>query len=172
MEAAIYCRVDAGGTVHVRDAAEPDADIAADGGLDDTACQTYRFDLTSRRLLVDGGAPASSRAARIYIDQHVGTPERLMTFAAEGHLPKQVLLNLVTPAKRQAYLDACAVIEKQYTDDCAAKNDPCLESGCAVEGEVCLQPLLRAGIEYHKACAAEWIKVFANPRNRIEVWRN
>ena len=32
--------------------------------------------------------------------------------------------------------------------------------------EVCLQPLLRAGTEYHKACAAEWVKLFANRENR------
>ena len=61
--------------------------------------------------------------------------------------------------------------EKKYTDDCAAEHDPCLESGCAVEGEICLQPLLKAGIEYQKACAAEWIKMFENPRNRIEAWK-
>ena len=54
----------------------------------------------------------------------------------------------------------------------SAENEPCLESGCAVENEICLQALLKAGIEYHKACAAEWIRMFANPRNRIEVWKN
>jgi hypothetical protein len=81
-------------------------------------------------------------------------------------------MTLVTPDKRKAYLDACGVIEKAYTDECAAKNNPCLESGCAVEGEICLQPLLSVGIDYRKACAAEWIKLFASPRNRIDVWRN
>ena len=172
MEATIFCLVDVGGRAHVKDGAESYADVAAACGLDDKTCQQYRFDLSDRRLLTDRGSPANDRVVRAYMDQHVGTPEQLMTFAAEGHLPKQVLLNLVTIGKRRAYLDACAVIEKKYTDDCAAKNDPCLESGCAVEGEICLQPLLRAGSEYHKACAAEWIKTFANPRNRIEVWRN
>jgi len=33
-------------------------------------------------------------------------------------------------------------------------------------GEVCLQPLLRSGTEYHKACAAEWAKLYAAPENR------
>jgi hypothetical protein len=31
---------------------------------------------------------------------------------------------------------------------------------------------LRAGVEYHRACAAEWIKVFADPRNRIAAWKH
>jgi hypothetical protein len=95
-----------------------------------------------------------------------------MKFAEEGHLSKLVLADLLTIDQRQAYLDACAVIEKQYTDACAAANDPCLESGCAMEGRVCLQPLLRAQVEYRKACAAEWAKLFASPRHRIDAWRN
>ena len=68
-------------------------------------------------------------------------------------------------------LEACANIEKQYTEDCAAQNDPCLESGCSVvgvEGETCLQPLLMASLAYHKACAAEWMKFFRNPNARID----
>lgn len=32
--------------------------------------------------------------------------------------------------------------------------------------------MLRAEIDYHKACAAEWIKVFANLRNRVEAWKH
>ena len=172
MEGTIYCLVDVGGRLHIRDGAESYDAVAAACGLDANTCQKCRFDLTARRLLTERGAPASSRAGRTFVDQCVGTPEMLMQFAAEGHLPKRTLQHLITPDKRQAYLDACAVIEKKYTDDCAAERDPCLESGCAVEGEVCLQPLLRAGIDYHKACAAEWIEMFANPRNRIEVWRN
>jgi hypothetical protein len=35
-----------------------------------------------------------------------------------------------------------------------------------MDGEVCLQPLLRAGTEYHKACAAEWTKLFVIRENR------
>jgi hypothetical protein len=122
--------------------------------------------------MVERGDPASRQAAGTFMNHCVGTPKRLTQFAANGHLPKAALLDLITPPKRQAFLDACAVIEKKFTDDCAAANDPCLESGCAVEGEVCLQPLLRAGNEYHKACAAQWIKIFANRRNRIDVWKN
>jgi hypothetical protein len=101
-----------------------------------------------------------------------GIPEELMKVAAQGRLPKSALVNLLDFEHRQAFLDACAVIERKYTEDCTATNDPCLESGCAVEGEICLEPLLRAGIEYHRACAAEWIKLFADPRNRIAAWKN
>ena len=81
-------------------------------------------------------------------------------------------MNLLISEQRRAYLDACAVIEKTYTDACAAKKDPCLETGCAVEGETCLEPLLSAGPDYRKACAAEWIKLFKTPDNRIASWRN
>ena len=107
-----------------------------------------------------------------YVDHCVGTAEELMKLAEQGRLPKRVLVNQLDDEHRQAYLDACAVIEKKYTEDCTATNDPCLESGCAVEGEICLEPLLRAGIEYHKACAAAWITLFADPRNRIDAWKN
>ena len=128
MNSTIHCRVDAGGTVCVKDGAD--------------------------------------------VDQCTGTPEELMKLAEQGHLPKCVLAELLDIEHRHAYLDACAVIEKTYTEDCTATNDPCLESGCALEGEICLQPLLGAGIEYHRACAAEWIKLFVDPRNRIDACKN
>jgi hypothetical protein len=104
------------------------------------------------------------------VDQCVGTSEELMTLAKQGRLPKSVLVKLLAVEHRQVYLDACAVVEKQYTEDCAT-NDPCLESGCAVEDGICVQPLLRAGTEYHRACAAEWITLFADPSNRIDAWK-
>ena len=106
------------------------------------------------------------------VDHCVATSEELIRFAEQGRLPKSLLVNLLDAEHRQGYLDACAVIEKKYTEDCTATNDPCLESGCSVEGEICLQPLLRAGIDYHRACGAEWIKRFADPRNRIDAWKN
>ena len=105
-------------------------------------------------------------------DERVGTLEELMKNAEQGRLPKSVLVNLLDIQHRQAYLDACARIEKKYTRDCTATNDPCLESGCAAEGEICLQPLLRAGTEYRRACAAEWLKLFADPRNRIDALKH
>lgn len=109
---------------------------------------------------------------RAGVGQANGIPEELMKIAERGGLPKSALVNLLDVGHRQAFLDACAVIEKKYTEACTATNDPCLESGCALEGEICLQPLVRAGIEYHKACAAEWIKLFADPRNRSHAWKN
>ena len=113
-----------------------------------------------------------------YIDDGAGsyteveTPADLMAFAEEGRLPKQVLASLLTPESRQHYLDACAAIERHYTEACTASNDPCLEGGCAAEGEICLQPLLRAEVDYQKACTAEWMKLFENPANRIDAWKN
>ncbi|MBI4477641.1 MAG: hypothetical protein HY654_10735 [Acidobacteria bacterium] len=95
-----------------------------------------------------------------------GNPERLMAFAGEGHLSKLEMADLLTPESRAAYLDVCAAIEKEYTEACTATNDPCLDSGCALDDEICLQPLVRAEVEYQQACAAEWIKRFKNPKNR------
>ena len=92
------------------------------------------------------------------------TPERLMALATEGRLTKHALATRLTLQPRQVFLDACAVIERKYTADCA--KDSCLDAGCSMDNEVCLQPLLRAGTEYHKACAVEWMKLFANHENR------
>lgn len=98
-------------------------------------------------------------------------PERVMTYAADGALTKHALATLLTPEARRTFFDACARIEMEYTEACRAQGDPCLESGCSAEGERCLQPLLRAGSEYHKACGAEWVKLFATVANRDPSWR-
>jgi hypothetical protein len=172
MDSYIYCLVDDGGHVYVKDGAISHSEVAADFGLDSATCSAYRFDLAARRTLVDRGRPASDRAASAYWDMHLNSPEKLMTFAAEGHLTKQILGSLLDADDARAYLDACAVIEKKYTADCAAKHDPCLESGCAVEEEICLEPLLRAGADYRKACGAAWRILFEAPRRRAQVWRH
>jgi hypothetical protein len=101
----------------------------------------------------------------------VDTPELLMQSAREGRLPKHALASLLTPESRQAFLAACAEIEARFTDACATSGDPCLESGCSCEGEVCLQPLLRAGSDYLSACGAEWATLFAVDGNRDMAWR-
>ena len=36
---------------------------------------------------------------------------------------------------------------------------------------MCLQPLLRAGTEYYRACGAEWVRFFADAENRERGWR-
>jgi hypothetical protein len=170
MDSTIYCLVDASEHVYVKDGAASHSEVAASFGLDLQVCDSYRFDLAARRLLVDRGRPASDQAAHAYWDEHVGSPEKLMTFASEGHLTKQILGNLLGADDARAYLEACTVIEKRYTAECAAKDDPCLESGCAVEGEVCLEPLLRAGGEYHRACGAAWRILFEDPHHRARAW--
>jgi hypothetical protein len=93
--------------------------------------------------------------------------QQLLKFAEEGRLTKHALGTMLVPEARRQFLESCAALEKQYTNDCAATNDPCLESGCSAEGEACLQPLLRAGTGYYKACAAEWAKLFASQENRL-----
>ncbi len=170
----IYCLVTADGTVYTKDGADSYTEVAAQYALDADACAQYRYDLTDRQLVVDRPSGSSAPAAHSFVDVRLGTPERLMKFAEEGHLPKRTLAALLTLDTRKRYLDVCATLEKGYTDACTAQADPCLESGCAVEGEdeICLQPLLRAGVEYQKACAAEWMKLFRTPTNRIDAWRN
>ena len=170
MDCNIYCLVDASGHVYVKDGAVSHAEVAADFGLDAQVCDAYRFDLAARQVLVDRGRPSSDRAARAYWDRHVGSPEKLMAFAGEGRLTKQVLGSLLGADDTPAYLEACTVIEKQYTADCAASDDLCMESGCAVEGEVCLEPLLKAGREYRRACGAAWRIEFEDPQHRTPAW--
>lgn len=96
--------------------------------------------------------------------------ERAMLEALGGSLSKSELATLLTRDARRRFEAACAAIELTYTDECRAMNDPCLESGCSAEGERCLQPLLRAEEEYHRACGAEWAKLFADPENRDDAW--
>lgn len=172
--AEIYCLVDAGGEVYSRTSADSYGEVAESLGLDQDRCGKYRFDLESRRMHEDHGLPAGRDAVRAYLARYLGTPEKLMDFVAERPVSKQALASLLDARIRPSYLDACARIEKTYTAECAAANDPCLESGCSIdqaEGEICLQPLLNARSDYYEACAAEWIKLFRSPRNRIETWR-
>jgi len=100
------------------------------------------------------------------MDEQLSAPH-LLNLAEEGKLTKHALATTLTPESRRHFLEACAAIEKKFTDACAAAHDPCLESGCSAEGEICLQPLLRAESEYHKACGAEWAKLFASRENRL-----
>ena len=98
------------------------------------------------------------------------TPEQVTRFALGGRLSKHALASLLTAAARKPFSEACATIELNYTKDCAV-NDTCLEAGCSAEGERCLQPLLRAGTDYEKACGTEWAKLFADDANRDRSWR-
>jgi hypothetical protein len=84
--------------------------------------------------------------------------DEIVRDAQAGRLPKQAMADLLAPEPRRAFLAECAAIEKQYTEACTAAIDPCLESGCSLEGEVCLQPLLRSETEYQAACGAAWMK--------------
>jgi hypothetical protein len=174
MDGTIYCLVDASGKVYSDDLAESHADLAAHFALNESDCQTYRFELVDRRLRTDRATPSTALVAQAFLNQRVGTAERLMRFAEEGHLPKDVLARLLDVESRRPYLAACAAIERQYTQKCGCE-DPCHESGCSIDraaGEACLQPLLNHSVDYHKACAAEWIDSFRSPQNRIDVWKH
>jgi hypothetical protein len=106
------------------------------------------------------------------LDRSFETPEELIAFAREGAVPKAILAEQLSPESRRPFLAACARIEKKYTEACTAKNDPCLESGCSLEGEICLDPLNRAGAEYLRACANEWLAYFQQPDKRADEWKH
>ena len=97
-------------------------------------------------------------------------PEHVVAYAVEGRLTKHALAGLLTAQARRPFEAACGAIELNYTEACGG-SDPCLASGCSAEGERCLQPLLRAGTDYDKACGAEWAKLFADTANRDSSWR-
>src|SRR5262245_45008595 len=99
------------------------------------------------------------------------SPEQVIACAIDGRLSKHALAGLLTRDARIAFADACARIEQQYTNECRDLDDPCLESGCSADGERCLQPLLRAGVDYYKKCGAEWAKLFADSANRDGSWK-
>ena len=88
------------------------------------------------------------------------TPDQLMALAADGRLSKPELAGFLALADRSVFLDACARIEMRFTEECAAKKDPCLGPSCSCEGEICLQPLQHAESAYHKACAAVWLPLY------------
>jgi hypothetical protein len=167
---ALYCLIDPDGRVYAKAGADSYAAVAAAFGLREDECAAYRFDLEKRRLVADRPTAVGDAAVWPYLDKRFGTPTKLIASAQEGALSKLELADLLTLSSRQRYLAACAVIEKRFTERCTAANDPCLEGGCASEGEYCLEPLMRAGAEYHKACAAEWIAAFADPDNRVPAW--
>lgn len=99
------------------------------------------------------------------------TPDDVIAYALEGRLSKHALAGLLTPGARRRFAAACSVVEQRYTNECRDMNDPCLESGCSADGERCLQPLVRAGVDYHKACGEEWAKLFADSANRDGSWK-
>jgi hypothetical protein len=90
---------------------------------------------------------------------------------ARGSRSKAELAKLLRRPPRVAFLAACAKIERRYTEECIAANGLCPGSRCSGQGEICIVPLLRAGCEYRKACAAEWGRLFAQPANRIPAWQ-
>ena len=93
------------------------------------------------------------------------------TLAEDDRLSKSELADSLTRPARYAFLDRCAAIEKRLTNACAAKQDPCLASGCALDGEACLNAVLHADTEYRNACVTEWARLFSNSENRTEDWK-
>ncbi|OGN08511.1 MAG: hypothetical protein A2750_02185 [Candidatus Yanofskybacteria bacterium RIFCSPHIGHO2_01_FULL_45_42] len=143
------------------------------------------FDLNTRQarvnediVLSDFPLPFTPTATHLalaerYFKEIVGTPTQLMDFALESGLSKLELANLLMPEKKKLYLGACARFEKALTEACTAKNDPCLEGGCAmIEEEVCLSAILEAGKIYTTAYVSMWINLFVDPSNRIPAWRS
>jgi hypothetical protein len=100
------------------------------------------------------------------VTTNVDSPEQVMANARQGSLSKDALAGFLAIGTREEFLKQCAAIEKRFTEACTATGDPCLEGGCAVEGEVCLQPLLNAGVDYAKACGEAFVTLYVDERNR------
>jgi hypothetical protein len=145
-------------------------EAARELGLDAARCGAYRFDLALRRLVSDGGKSSTDVAAMEYVRNHFGTPGLVMDAARLGRFSKGVLMELLEPSARAAYEQACATIERRYTESCGTSGDTCLADGCASEGERCLEPLLRSAAEYQKECGAEWVRLFSAPEHRVASW--
>ena len=96
----------------------------------------------------------------------IASPNQLIELARAGHFSKPDLAELLNPNARKTFLNFCASIEKRYTEACTSKHDPCLEGGCALDGEVCLQPLENAGVEYDRACGNAFVELYLDPKNR------
>jgi len=94
------------------------------------------------------------------------TPDRVMARARAGGMTKVELAALLTPNARKTFLNFCTSIERRYTSACTATKDPCLDGGCALEGEVCLQPLERAKADYDRACGQAFVELYLDPLNR------
>jgi hypothetical protein len=93
------------------------------------------------------------------------SPAQLMHFAEQGILAKADMAQLLPAEPRAEFLDACARVEKDFTRACAADGDFCLASGCALEGESCLNALLKAGPEYNKACGRLWLPLYRSSKH-------
>ena len=89
---------------------------------------------------------------------------QLMGLAERGMLDKTAMADLLAEEPRSAFLAACAEVEREFTRVCAAHGDFCLPAGCALEGEACLDALLKAGPEYNKACGRIWLPLFQSSK--------
>jgi len=78
----------------------------------------------------------------------------------DSGLDKDTLAQLLPSETRTAFLAGCAQVERDLTRACAGHGDVCLASGCALEGESCLNALLNAAPEYNKACGRLWLPLF------------
>lgn len=93
------------------------------------------------------------------------SPAQLMHFAEQGLLAKMEMAELLPSEPRAEFLNACAQVEKDFTHACAAQGDFCLASGCALDGESCLNALLNAGPEYNKACGRLWLPLYRSSKH-------
>jgi|SRR5688572_20111244 hypothetical protein len=90
---------------------------------------------------------------------------QLIDFAERGMLPKREMADLLPDESRTDFLAACARLEKVITEACTAHGDFCLESGCALEGQVCLNALLNANPSYNAACGQLWIPLYQSSKH-------
>ena len=90
---------------------------------------------------------------------------QLIEFAERGMLPKREMACLLPEDLQATFLAQCGAVERAITDECTAHGEHCLASGCALEGEVCLNALLNAKPSYNTACAQIWIPLFRSSKH-------
>jgi hypothetical protein len=84
---------------------------------------------------------------------------------------KVELATLLRRRPRAEFLKACETIERRYTEKCGTANELCAKFDCSSGEKICLVPVLQAGREYRRACAAAWSRLFALRTNRVPGWR-
>lgn len=168
------CLVDAKGRVYPKINAYPNLNTLM--GVGEFTCSEFVFDILSRQIRTERISDFTKfdiqqEAAKAFFDRCFGSVGKLIIFAEQGRLSEAVLASLLITAKREEFLKSCTDVAKKFTERCPTISGPCLEDGCALSGEVCLNALLASSDEYFRECASAWKSLFVLPENRIANWR-
>lgn len=99
------------------------------------------------------------------------TPDDLIKMLAFSHSSKTALAATLKIEMRMPFLRECAKIERSYTERCASMGKPCLQDGCPMDDETCLEALLNAEPDYSQRVYRAWLNIFKDPNNRTDEWK-